>query len=85
VEQPWVLAKVARVLAKLGVNITWLVSYVLEPMIGQSWPRCALEMHIHVEDEKRSEVDAALRSLANAEGWGNVSLRPWSLTRDTEH
>ena len=80
VEQPWVIAKVARVLARLEVNITWLVSHVLEPVVGQNWPRCAVEMHIHVPETALSDVGPALRSLADSEGWGAITLRPWSLT-----
>jgi glycine cleavage system regulatory protein len=79
-EQPWVIANVASVLAARNVNITWFASYVLEPMVGQEWPRCALEMHLNVMYRgSLLQIDRDLRTLAEAQGWAHVSLRPWSL------
>lgn len=87
-EQPRIVARVARLVADLGINITWFVSYVLEPVLGERWPVCAVQMHLHVppksevaESDLAEELGRQLRSLAEAEGWQEATLRPWSLGR----
>jgi glycine cleavage system regulatory protein len=79
VEQPRVVAKVARLLAGSNVNIIWFVSHVLDPMVGERWPMYAIQMHIHVPPDLRDEVGARLRTLADTERWEDVSMREWSL------
>lgn len=82
VEQPWVVAKVARVLAAADVNITWFVSHVLAPVLGERWPRCAVKMHLHFPSGSAGEFDkvtALLRTLAEREGWEHIAIREWSV------
>ena len=81
-EQPWVLARVSRVLASTNVNINWLVSYVLEPLIGEPVPRCAMEMQIAIPPDRVNEVERELRSLAATPGWNRVVLRDWMVRSD---
>lgn len=81
-EQPRVVAKVARLLAAFDVNITWFMSAVLDPVVGEDWPICQVRMHLHLEPpERASEVESRVRSLADAEGWREAYLRGWSLER----
>jgi glycine cleavage system regulatory protein len=80
-DQPRVIAKVARLLASLKVNITWFVSHVLEPVIGERAATYAIKMHLSVPSESLDEVSASLRSLKEAEGWKEVSMREWSLAQ----
>jgi predicted amino acid-binding ACT domain protein len=79
IEQPRVVAKVARLLATFNVNITWFMSAVLDPVVGEHWPICAIRMHLHVSREHAVEIDRRLRSLADAEGWREAYLRDWSI------
>jgi glycine cleavage system regulatory protein len=80
-EQPRVVAKVARLLAEFDVNVTWFMSAVLDPVVGEHWPICAIRMHLHVPRELAAEIDARLRTLADSEGWREAYLRDWSLAR----
>jgi glycine cleavage system regulatory protein len=80
-EQSRVVVKVAELLAKHDVNITWFMSRVREPIVGERWPICDIQMHLHVPPGKYEEVNAALRTLTELEGWGKVRLHAWSLGR----
>jgi glycine cleavage system regulatory protein len=80
-EQSRVVMKVAQLLAEFGVNITWFVSHVREPTVGERWPICDIHMHLHIKPKKYEEVDAALRSLAEREGWEDIHIEKWSVRR----
>ncbi|HEX5608565.1 MAG TPA: hypothetical protein VFX45_00575 [Solirubrobacterales bacterium] len=80
-EQSRVVMKVARLLAEAKVNITWFVSRVREPTVGENWPICDIHMHLHIPPEKYEETDAALRSLADGEGWEGIQIEKWSVRR----
>lgn len=79
VEQPGVVAKVARLLADLDVNITWFVSHVLEPVVGQRWPMCAIQMDLHVPKAGRKDIEMRLHTLRDIEGWQDATIHEWSL------
>lgn len=84
-ERAGVLSSIAQVLKDANVNIVWMVSYVLEPLIGQSWRRCSVELHLAFpDDESMNLVSGRLRSLEDAEGFESVVLRPWSVFHDPE-
>jgi glycine cleavage system regulatory protein len=80
-EQSRVVMKVAQLLAEFGVNITWFVSHVREPTVGERWPICDIHMHLHIKPRKYEEVDSALRSLAEREGWEDIRIEKWSVRR----
>ena len=80
-EQSRVVMKVAHLLAEFKVNITWFVSHVREPTVGERWPICDIHMHLHIKPKKYEAVDAALRSLAEREGWEDIHLEKWSVRR----
>lgn len=81
VEQPGVIAKVSALLARREVNITWFVTQVGEPVVGERWPTCDIQMQLNMPEDKEGEVSAELRSLSQREGWAQASLREWSLAR----
>ena len=78
VEQPRVVAKVALLMAKAHVNITWFMSAVLNPVVGERWPICVTRMQLHVDGDADA-LDQRLRDLAETQDWKEASLRPWSL------
>lgn len=80
-EQPRVVAKVARSLADHGVNITWFVTHVREPAVGERFPICDIHMYLHVEPDKEDAVAAEVHALAKREGWEAVRLAKWSFRR----
>lgn len=83
-EQSQVVMKVARVLAARKINITWFVTHVREPMVGDRLPICDIQMHLHLPEGKtelETEVRADLRSLTEREGWDEVLLERWSVGR----
>jgi predicted amino acid-binding ACT domain protein len=79
VEQPRVVAKVAGLLARFDVNIFWFVSHILDPVVGERWPMYAQQMHVNVPERERDSVSRSLYALGEAEGWQEVSMRPWSI------
>jgi glycine cleavage system regulatory protein len=79
-EQPWVVAKLARVLRDNDANITWLASHVLKPLLDDQSLRCAVEMQFHVSQDSEVRLNEELRSLSAQEGWGRIALHPWAVS-----
>lgn len=83
-EQPGVVMKVAELLTAAEVNITWLMSQVRDPIVGERWPICDIQMHLDVPEGKEEEVDRGLRTLTEREGWDDISFGKWSLGRQRQ-
>jgi glycine cleavage system regulatory protein len=81
-EQSRVVAEVASLLTDAKANISWFVSRVLDPVVGERAPVSAIEMHFHLPKETRADrVEARLRTLAESRNWHEAHMAPWSLDR----
>jgi glycine cleavage system regulatory protein len=77
-EQPGVVRKVAKLLKKQEVNITWFACRVQEPQLGRRWQICDIQMHLAVTKDPE-KLSRALRALTESEGWDEASLDDWTL------